>query len=388
MSARRTAGPQHGPRSTLRAVKRRTAKWRGEQQLQLYRREWPVGVPLNPDEIDIVRGWHSADESGPWDVDAMLQEMGGALVHSELWKVDRDSSRGIWRSLVFAPTNNLFVAVAQQLLNHITLRVWAKSPKAAAAEFHRLRGAYLRERQSGMEDKAEFFIVTVRQGEPQARLVTTTPKVRTGELKLHYGDDFLDWHVGFIARLKTTTSGLTVFQGLPGTGKTSYIRHLIGELRQSHRTYVVATSSFELLTSPACVDFWLGENEQRPELHKLVVVEDAESLIAARGLDNAEPLSSLLNAADGLLADYLKVHLICTVNTRIDKLDPAIVRPGRLIASREFRRLTPPEAQRIAAARGLALRQQDDYSLAEIYNHHSSQTPALTGQRIGFGPES
>ena len=37
------------------------------------------------------------------------------------------------------------------------------------------------------------------------------------------------------------------------------------------------------------------------------------------------------------------------------------------MGTREFRRLTRPEAQRLAEAKGLTLADQDDFSLAEIY---------------------
>jgi len=71
------------------------------------------------------------------------------------------------------------------------------------------------------------------------------------------------------------------------------------------------------------------------------------------------------------------------VNCKIDKLDPAITRPGRLLAYHEFSRLGPEQAWRLAEAKSLNLVEQDDYSLAEIYCRRVNN---LTGQRptIGF----
>jgi hypothetical protein len=51
----------------------------------------------------------------------------------------------------------------------------------------------------------------------------------------------------------------------------------------------------------------------------------------------------------------------------IGQLDPAIVRPGRLAGAREFRRLSRAEAECLAAKKGLALPEQEDFSLAELY---------------------
>ncbi|HMJ06275.1 MAG TPA: AAA family ATPase [Chthoniobacterales bacterium] len=181
---------------------------------------------------------------------------------------------------------------------------------------------------------------------------------------------------------------MAILQGLPGTGKTSYLRHLMCELRRSHRCYFFPITSYPLLTSPACVDFWLGEHERYKDFEKIVVIEDAESLLLTRGPDNQEVLSNLLNLADGFLGDCLKLQVICTVNTPTAKLDPAVIRPGRLIASREFRRLSPLEAERIAERRGIKLEPQESYSLAEIYNRNNSRKRKSAGhRRIGFATQ-
>jgi hypothetical protein len=54
------------------------------------------------------------------------------------------------------------------------------------------------------------------------------------------------------------------------------------------------------------------------------------------------------------------------------------------MGTREFRRLTRPEAQRLAAAKGLALPDQNDFSLAELYCGRIG-SPALNADRqVGF----
>jgi hypothetical protein len=115
------------------------------------------------------------------------------------------------------------------------------------------------------------------------------------------------------------------------------------------------------------VAFWLSRSRLEPGLKKVVVLEDAEELLMQRSGDNRNKVASLLNIAEGLLGDLLQMHLLCTVNCAIDKLDPAIIRPGRLVACREFKRLDNEHAHRLAEARGLNLCEQTDYSLAEIY---------------------
>ena len=57
-------------------------------------------------------------------------------------------------------------------------------------------------------------------------------------------------------------------------------------------------------------------------------------------------------------------------------------RSGRLLAYREFNRLTTEQAAKVAQAKGLQLEPQPDYSLAEIYN--GSQKVNTDKKRVGF----
>ena len=91
-----------------------------------------------------------------------------------------------------------------------------------------------------------------------------------------------------------------------------------------------------------------------------------------------------MNVADGFLGDHLKLHVVATTNVPVNKLDPAIVRPGRLIGAREFRRLTRAEAERLAAAKRLALPDKEDFSLAELYAGDLSAWPSGKERKIGF----
>ena len=68
----------------------------------------------------------------------------------------------------------------------------------------------------------------------------------------------------------------------------------------------------------------------------------------------------------------------------INDLDPAIVRPGRLVGAREFRRLSREEARRLAAAKGLALPEGGDLSLAELYCDGGTVESLGKARKIGL----
>ena len=233
-------------------------------------------------------------------------------------------------------------------------------------------------------DVTEFYVVTTSHGEIEARCVELRPWIfDEGDLELHYGRQFSGWSTRFVERLKARKFGLTILQGSPGTGKTSYLKYLVHSLRHSHRFYYLPVTVYPILASSRTVDFWLLETVLHENKQKVVIIEDAETLLMQRAADNQESLSNLLNIADGFLGAFLQMHLICTVNTQIDKLDPAVLRPGRLLARYVFNRLSRAEARTLAAAKGLNIPDREDYSLAEIYNNYEDDT-AHRADQIGF----
>jgi hypothetical protein len=349
---------------------------------------WPESSALDPHEIEFVRGWHCVGDSGAWDTEALYSELSASLVHSH-WRGAPPGKAKLSRNcrhLVFAKDNGLLVAVSHHAPGCRTLRVWARDPEETEAEFARLRVRYFRQ-QCHDDENAQFFLLTVKLSDLETRIVRTKPVTQTSEdLTLHYGDDFEKWHRQFVAELTSRGNGLTILQGPPGTGKTTYLRHLLYELRKTHCFYYLPLPVCSDLSSPFSVDFWIGENERHKGLTNVVVMEDAEAILAERHEQNQESLSSLLNIGDGFLGDFLRLHVICTINAPISRLDPAVKRSGRLIAARRFQRLTWPQAQRLADARGLALEFQESYSLAEIYTSSrlTRQLSEECERKVGF----
>jgi hypothetical protein len=349
--------------------------------------KWPEGPSLDPHEVQAVHGWHCVGESGEWDIHAMCRDLAGKLVHSH-WSgtpVLPESPRKC-RHLVFATEPDLFVAVSEHTPGYRILRLWSRSAERAEEEFRKLRATYFRE-ERGDEEDSYFSVLTIRSGEPDTRLFKIGPTGQSREdLILHYGEDFGEWHHQFIGELNARRGGLTILRGEPGTGKTTYLRHLLYELRNTHCFYYLPLPAYPLLSSPLCVDFWMGENEKRAAFKKVVILEDAEGLLAERHPENQESLSTLLNIGDGFLGDFLQMHVICTMNAPIGRLDPAVKRSGRLIAARRFDRLTWPQAQRLANARGLPLEFRESYSLAEIYRASSlaDQISKADERKVGF----
>ena len=77
------------------------------------------------------------------------------------------------------------------------------------------------------EERKVGLIVTDSTGALDVREFTITDTV--DDISALYNDDFLEFNVTLIEKLQQKPSrGLVLLHGAPGTGKSTYIRHLIG----------------------------------------------------------------------------------------------------------------------------------------------------------------
>jgi len=196
-------------------------------------------------------------------------------------------------------------------------------------------------------------------------------------IDLYYGEGTAAWADEWIATLNARRYGLTVLTGAPGTGKTTLLRSLAQWLAATHAFYFMPAARFASVESGEIVTFWAGEN-RNSKLRKILILEDAESVLLRRGDDNREKVATLLNLTDGMLGDALGLHVVCTLNSELADLDPALLRPGRLVAHGDFDLLTNDEARRLAVALNLPTPSGERVSLAELFN---SAQPAKTSSR-------
>ena len=127
----------------------------------------------------------------------------------------------------------------------------------------------------------------------------------------------------------------------------------------------------EYLVEPNFMTFLHGEVADWSEEGQFCVllIEDAEPLLALRQHGaRVQGITNLLNMSDGLLNDMLNIQIICTFNVELEKLDDALLRPGRLIARKEFKRLPEFEANLLAQRLGIKHHFTAPATLAEIYD--------------------
>jgi SpoVK/Ycf46/Vps4 family AAA+-type ATPase len=121
---------------------------------------------------------------------------------------------------------------------------------------------------------------------------------------------------------------IAIFQGVPGTGKTYLIRSLVGAVENA-MFIVMPASMVGSLDGPEFVDT-LYKTYSKSDGPLVLIIEDADSVLAPRAGDNMHSISSLLNLSDGILGVLMDIRIVATTNAQVDELDEAIKRPGRL----------------------------------------------------------
>ncbi|KAG0244817.1 hypothetical protein BGW41_006375 [Actinomortierella wolfii] len=133
--------------------------------------------------------------------------------------------------------------------------------------------------------------------------------------------------------------GLLLY-GSPGTGKTSFIHALAGELGLN--IYVIN------LSSKGLTDDTLSELVSDTPARCLLLIEDVDAAFVQRESKDAGAnitFSGLLNAIDGVAAQ--EGRMLCMTTNHLDRLDDALIRPGRIDIRARFGKATKSQAKEL-----------------------------------------
>lgn len=197
------------------------------------------------------------------------------------------------------------------------------------------------------------------------------------DIDLFYEDDFGEVDAIIQKRLnQKKDKGIVLLHGLPGTGKTTYLRYLVGRLKK--RVLFLSPNVAANLMDPDFIDLLIDNP------NTVVIIEDAENIITDRKASGSSSVSNLLNISDGLLADFLNVQLICTFNSSLTLVDNALMRKGRLIAKYEFGKLSIEKAQRLSDHLGFKKIINRTMTVAEISNQNDKTFETKQVEIVGF----
>jgi len=205
----------------------------------------------------------------------------------------------------------------------------------------------------------------------------TTVDFRSVDVHELYNDDFAEVDSIISQSMTRNEAGIILLHGDPGTGKTSYIKHLISKFQDKDFIFIQNDFVRDLL-KPAFISFLLHNK------NAVLIIEDAEKVVMTRdNFSDDSVVSTILQLTDGLFSDFLNIKIICTFNTTIDRLDKALLRKGRMIAKYKFSALAAEKT--LALARKLGHENvTGSLTLADIFGLDRPGFNSSTQKALGF----
>jgi hypothetical protein len=235
---------------------------------------------------------------------------------------------------------------------------------------HKLRSKF------GEPKHPKFKVLTSQEG------TFGTEDVNTGDfesidIKEFYNDDFFEVDAFVSDFMTKRESGIILLHGEPGTGKTTYIKHLICKFNDKEFIFVQNDFVRDLL-KPSFVSFLLQNKDVT------LIIEDAEKVVVSRENSTEDSVvSTILQLTDGLFSDYLNIKIICTFNTDIDRIDKALMRKGRMVAKYNFKPLSDEKTEALAKKFGFT-DIKGSLTLADIFGYEKRSFKNQTKKPIGF----
>jgi len=186
------------------------------------------------------------------------------------------------------------------------------------------------------------------------------------DLNKNYNEDFKKISKKIVNKLNEKNGkGIILLHGKPGTGKTTYIRHLTSLVEKE--IIFLPNNMVDVLATPEFIPFMM----KYP--NSILIIEDAEKVVRNRnGNGNETAVSNLLNLSDGILGDCLKTQIVATFNTDRNLIDKALLRKGRLIAEYMFDDLCIDKTNKLFKSLGIKYKPNKSMTLSDIYNYEDN----------------
>ena len=180
------------------------------------------------------------------------------------------------------------------------------------------------------------------------------------DINLLYNNDLFEGLPKIDSFIQNDSTGLMLFHGIPGSGKTNFIKELIR--RHPDQSFIyIPNKLFSAIDSIEFINFFI-ENK-----NSILIIEDAEALLVDREKGNFS-ISTLLNLTEGLLGEALKIKVICTFNCEISKIDKALTRKGRLKFIYEFKPLKKEKVNQLFRVLEIDQTSEIDLPISDIFH--------------------
>jgi hypothetical protein len=250
-----------------------------------------------------------------------------------------------------------------------------------------------------IENKSKFILELIetcfdnliKDGVNNINLLRTTKNgLTTVSLKLqrpilnietHYSKEFKPIYDTIISSVNEDKSNgkLILLHREAGTGKSNLIKYMVSDFNKP--VIFIPPNLINCITNPDFTDFLINNN------NSILILEDAEKVLTDRNIsqDSSGGVSNLLNLTDGIYGDLLNIYVIATFNMERERIDPALLRKGRLIAEHKFSKLNVEQSNNLLKELDLDYITEAPMTLADIYNIEYQQPKVkLNTKKIGF----
>lgn len=206
---------------------------------------------------------------------------------------------------------------------------------------------------------------------PQMRTIFIPPV--TTKLLPEFYPDIADGPNTLLSGYLSSPASILLLAGPPGTGKTTLLRHLVADNKMAAHVVYDETLMNDDSVFQA---FLFGKDAD------IMIIEDADTILASREAEKNKLMARFLNVSDGLIKLPNKKLVFTTNLSDFARIDQALMRPGRCYGVLHTRPLDLAEAQAAAKAAKLPIPlEKRQYTLAELFNTRTQQTPV---RKIGF----
>ncbi len=178
----------------------------------------------------------------------------------------------------------------------------------------------------------------------------------------------------WIKKSKKQKSGLSIFYGQRGTGKSSMIKYLATKLNRN--LIFVPNNLVDLTINSSDFTKFLRKHE-----NPILVLDDCEMIFNEFFTKSNIIANNLMQLVDGLLANKLNISIIAIFNVEDkNEIDHNLIDCNNLIDIIEFTDLSNSEANQLSELLGYKQKHKNDIRLLDLINNNKSNNK----RRLGF----